>query len=137
VPPDAGPAFFVLGHEDVKDGLWAALRLATLVLLPLAILRTLRIDHPQWPFFSYDDLLSLGCLNLRWLNQDLLPLKIDHVHILWEWVLVELHLGTFCKFQSSSVYVRLNLSMENITIISSMRIRIIPFAIRMFFELFW
>jgi hypothetical protein len=26
-PPDASPAFLVLGHEDVKGGLWAALQL--------------------------------------------------------------------------------------------------------------
>jgi hypothetical protein len=32
------PAFLVLGHEDVKGGLWALRRLAPLVLLPLAIL---------------------------------------------------------------------------------------------------
>jgi hypothetical protein len=28
VTPDASPAFFVLGHEDVEGGLWAALLLA-------------------------------------------------------------------------------------------------------------
>jgi hypothetical protein len=37
---DAGPAFLVLGHEDVEGGLWAALWLAPLILLPLAILGT-------------------------------------------------------------------------------------------------
>jgi hypothetical protein len=26
VPPDVGPAFFVLGHEDVEGGLWESLR---------------------------------------------------------------------------------------------------------------
>jgi hypothetical protein len=41
MPHDSGPAFFVLGHEDVEGGLWAALRLAPLIPLPLAILRTL------------------------------------------------------------------------------------------------
>jgi hypothetical protein len=30
VPPDVGPAFLVLGHEDVEGGLWASLRLAPL-----------------------------------------------------------------------------------------------------------
>jgi hypothetical protein len=99
VPPDTGPAFLVLRQEDVEGGLWAMLWLAPLILLPLAILWTLRLDHPQRPFFSYDNLLSLCRLDLRWLNQNLLPLELDHVHIRWEWVLVELHLGTLCKFQ--------------------------------------
>jgi hypothetical protein len=107
-----------------------------LILLPLALLRTFWLDHPWRPFFSYDDLLSLGCLGLRWLNQDLLPLDLDYVHIRREWVLVELHLGTFCKFQSSFIYGRLNLLTENIAIVSSMRIRIMPFVIHKLFELF-
>jgi hypothetical protein len=42
------------------------------------------------------------------------------------------HLGTFCKFQSSFIYGRLNLLTKNIAIISSMRIRIMPFTISMF-----
>jgi hypothetical protein len=103
VPPNFGPAFFILGHEDVEGGLWAALQLAPLILLPLAILRTF------WPLFSYDDVLPFGCLGLRWPNQDLLPLELDHVHIHRERVLVELNLGIFYKFQSSFVYGRLNL----------------------------
>jgi hypothetical protein len=45
--PDAGPAFLVLGHEDVKDDLWASLWLAPHILLPLAILRTFWLDHPR------------------------------------------------------------------------------------------
>jgi hypothetical protein len=73
---------------------------------------------------------------MRWLNQDLLPIELDHVHVCGERVLVELYLGTFCKFQSSFNYGPLNLSMKNIAIISSMRIRIMPFTICMFFELF-
>jgi hypothetical protein len=52
-----------------------------LILFPLAILRTFRLDHPQWPLFSYDNLLSLGRLGLRSPNQNLLPLELDHVHI--------------------------------------------------------
>jgi hypothetical protein len=44
--PDAGLAFLVLGHEDAEGGLWASLRLAPIVLLPLAILRTLWLNHP-------------------------------------------------------------------------------------------
>jgi hypothetical protein len=100
---------------------WAALWLAPLILLPFSILQIFWLDHPQRPFFSYYDILSLGRLSLRWLNQDLLSLELDHVHICREWVLVELHMGTFYKFQSSFVYGRLNLSTENIAIISSMR----------------
>jgi hypothetical protein len=45
MPLGAGPALLVLRHEDVKGGLWASLRLSPLVLLPLAILRTLWLDH--------------------------------------------------------------------------------------------
>jgi hypothetical protein len=64
-----------------------------------------------------------------------LPLvELEHVNVCWERVFVELHLRTFCKFQSSFVYGRLNLSMENIAIISSMRIRIMPFTICMLFS---
>jgi hypothetical protein len=87
-------------------------------------------------FFCYDDLFTLGRLDLRWPNQDLLPIELDHVHVCWERVIVKLHLGTFYKFQSSFIYDQLNLSTENIAIISSMRIRIMPITIRMLFELF-
>jgi hypothetical protein len=66
--PDAGHAFFLLGQEDVEGGLWALLRLADLVILPLAILRTLWLDHPQRPLFSYDDLFASGRFGLRWPN---------------------------------------------------------------------
>jgi hypothetical protein len=71
--PNAGLASFVLGHEDVEGGLRALLWLAVLVLLPLAILHTFGLDHPRRPLFSYDDLLALSRLGLRWLNKDLLP----------------------------------------------------------------
>jgi hypothetical protein len=111
--------------------------LAPLILLSLSIIQTFMLDHPQRPFFSYDNLLSLGHLSLRWSNQNLLPLELDHVHIHQEQVLVELHLGTLCKFQSSFIYSQLNLSTEDIAIISSMRIRIMSFIICMPFELFW
>jgi hypothetical protein len=116
------PAFLVLSHEDVKGGLWEPLRLAPLILLPLIL--------------SYDDLLALGRLGLRWLNQDLIPVELDHVHVCQEWVFVEIHLMTLYKFQLSVIYVRLNPSMENITIVSSMRIRIMSFTISIPFELF-
>jgi hypothetical protein len=41
------------------------------------------------------------------------------------------------KFQLTFIYDWLNLSMENIVVVSSMRIRIMPFTITMLFELFW
>jgi hypothetical protein len=129
--PDAGPAFLVLSHENVEGGLWALLRLSPLILLPLATIHTFWFDHPRWSLFSYDDVLALGRLGLRWPNQDLLPIELDHVHVRWDRVLVELHLGTFYNFQSSFVYDRLNLSTKNIAIISSMRIRIMAFTICM------
>jgi hypothetical protein len=134
--PDTGPAFLVFSHKNVEGGLWALLRLAPLILLPLATFQTFWLDHLRWPLLSYDNILALGQLGLRWSNQDLLPIELDHVHVRQEQVFVELHLGTFCKFQPSFVYGRLNLSTENIAIISSMRIRITPFTICMLFELF-
>jgi hypothetical protein len=45
-PIDAGHASLVLGYMDVKGGLWVTLRLAPLVLLPLAIFQTFQLDHP-------------------------------------------------------------------------------------------
>jgi hypothetical protein len=81
VTPDADPAFLVLGHEDVECGLWASLRFAPLILLPLVIFRTFWLDYHRWPFFSYNDLFTLGWLSLRWSNQDLLPIEIDHIHV--------------------------------------------------------
>jgi hypothetical protein len=98
---------------------------------------TFRLDHPRRSFFPYDNLFFLSHLGLRWLNQNLLPLDLNHVHIRLERVLVELHLGTLCKFQSSFVYGRLNLSTEDIDIVNSMRIIIMSFTICMLFELFW
>jgi hypothetical protein len=68
VTPDARPAFLLLDHEHDKGDLWASLRLALLILLSLAILRTFWLDRPRQPLFSYDDLLALGQLSLRWLN---------------------------------------------------------------------
>jgi hypothetical protein len=133
--PDAGPTFLVLGHEDIEGGLWMFLWIAPLILPPLAIFRAFRFHHPRWPFFPYDNLFALGRLGLRWSNQELFPIELDYVHVHWERVLVELHLQAFCKFQLSFIYGRLNLSMENIAIISSMRIKIMPFTISMLFEL--
>jgi hypothetical protein len=60
VTPDADPAFLVFGHENVEGGLWALLRLAPLILLPLSTFRTFWLDHPQWLLFFYDDILALG-----------------------------------------------------------------------------
>jgi hypothetical protein len=95
---DVSLAFLVLGHEYVEGGLWASLQLAPFILFSLAIFRTFWLEHPRWPLFSYDDVLTLGQLGLRWLNQDLLPIKLGHVHVCGEQVFVELHLRTFCKF---------------------------------------
>jgi hypothetical protein len=71
--PYAGPAFLVVGHEDIEGGLWVFLRLAPLILLPLAIFQAFRFDHPRWLFFPYDNLITLGQLSLRWQNHDLFP----------------------------------------------------------------
>jgi hypothetical protein len=102
--PNASHAFLVLGHKHVEGGLWELLWLAPLVLLPWAILWTFWLDHPRRPFFSYDDILALGRLGVRWHNQDLLPIELDRIHVCRERVLVEFYLGTLCKFQSSFVY---------------------------------
>jgi hypothetical protein len=134
--PDAGPVIFVLGHEDIEGGFGAALWLAPLILLSLVILQTSWLNHPRRSFLSYDNLLALGRLSLRWPYQDLLSIELDHVHIHREQVLVKLHLGTFYKFQSSFIYGWLNLSTKNIVIVSTMRIRIMSFTISMLFELF-
>jgi hypothetical protein len=80
------------------------LQLAPLILLPLAILKIFWFDHLRQSFFSYDDLLALGLLDLRWSNQDLLPIEFHHVHVCQERVFVELRLGTLYKFQSNFVY---------------------------------
>jgi hypothetical protein len=101
---DAGTAVLVLVHEDVKGDFGASLWLSPLILLQLVVLQTFWLNHPRRPFLSYDNLLALGRLGLRWPNQDLLSIELNHVHIHWGRVIVELHLGTFYKFQSSFVY---------------------------------
>jgi hypothetical protein len=127
--------------------LYLAMRMSTVALghhcgllpsffLSLAVLQTFWLDHPRRSFLSYDNLLALGRLGLKWPNPDLLPLELNHVHVCQEQVLIELHLGTFCKFQWSFICGRLNLSTENIAIISSKRIRIVPFTICKLFKLF-
>jgi hypothetical protein len=110
--------------------------LPPLILLPFATFWTFCLDHPRWPLFSYDGILALGRLSQRWLNQDLLTIKLDHAHVCREQVLIKLHLGTFCKFQSSFIYGRLNPSIENIAIIGSMTLIIMPFTICILFDLF-
>jgi hypothetical protein len=67
---------------------------------------------------------------------NLLHLELDRIQVSQEWIFVELHLGTLRKLQSSFIYGRLNLSTENIAIISSMGIGIVPFTICMPFQLF-
>jgi hypothetical protein len=126
--PDVGPAVYVFSNEDVEGGFRMRLRLASLVLLPSANFWILGSNHPRLSIFSYDNLFAFGRLSLRWPNR---------VHVSRKQVFVDIHLGTFCKFQSSFIYDRLNLSMENIAIVSSMRIRIMSFTISMLFELFW
>jgi hypothetical protein len=133
--PIVGPAFLVFGHEDVEGGPWVTLWLAPLIILPFSILRTFWLDHPQRLLLSYDDLFALGQLGLRLLNQDLLPIELDHVHVRQEWVFIELHLATFSKFQLSFIYGRFYLSTENIAIVSRMIIRIMLFTISTLFEL--
>jgi hypothetical protein len=99
-----GHAFPVLSHEDVESGLWARLWLGPLIFLPLSIFWTFGFHHPRLPFLSYGNLIPFSRLGLRWSNHDLLPFELDHVHICQERVFVELHLGTFNKFQSSFIY---------------------------------
>jgi hypothetical protein len=131
-----GHAFPVLSHEDVESGLWARMWLGPLIFLPLSIFWTFGFHHPCLPFLSYGNLIPFSRLGLRWSNHDLLPFELDHVHICQERVFVELHLGTFNKFQSSFIYGSLNLMTKNITLISSMTVRIMPFTTCMLFQLF-
>jgi hypothetical protein len=133
VIPDAGLAISIFSHEDVKGDFWTRSWLASLVLLPLANFWIFGPDHARLSLLSYGNLFALGRLGLRWPNQDLLPIKLDHIHVSQEQIFVELHLGTLHKLQSSFIYGRLNLSTENIAIISSMRIGIMPFTICMLF----
>jgi hypothetical protein len=60
VTPNAGPAFLVPSHEDVKGCLGVPLWLAPFILLPLAIFQTFWLDHPQWLLFPCDDLIDLA-----------------------------------------------------------------------------
>jgi hypothetical protein len=119
--PDVGLGISVFSHEDVEGDFWARSWLASLI-LPSANFWIFGSDHPRLSLFSYDNFFALGRLGLRWLNHDPLPIELDRVHVSWERIFVELHLGTLRKLQSSLIYGRLNLSMENIAIISSMRI---------------
>jgi hypothetical protein len=110
--------------------------LASLVLLPSANSWIFGHDHLRSSLLSYDDLFALGRLSLRWLNQDLLPIELDRIHVNREQVFIELHLGTLGKLQLSFVYGQLNQLTENIAIVSSMRIGIMSFTICILFELF-
>jgi hypothetical protein len=131
--PDAGLAISAFSHEDVEGDFWMRSWLASLVLLPSANFSIFGPGHPRLSLFSYDNLFAFSRLGLRWPNQDLLPIKVDRVLVSRERVFVKLHLGTLCKLQPSFIYGRLNLSTENISIISSMRIEIMPFIICMLF----
>jgi hypothetical protein len=114
VTPDAGPAISILSHEDVEGGFRMRLQLASLVLLPSINFWIFEPDHPRLSLFSYDNFFAFSRFGLRWLNQDLLSIELDHVHVSQERVFVELHSGTLHKLQSSFIYGRLNLSTENI-----------------------
>jgi hypothetical protein len=109
---DVGLAISVFSHEDVECNFCMRSWFASLILLPSANFWIFGSDHPQHhrlSLFTYDDLLALDRLGLRWPNQDLLPLKLDRVHVNLKQIFVELHSGIFNKFQSSFVYDRLNL----------------------------
>jgi hypothetical protein len=109
------PSVFTPSHEDVEGDFWTRSWLASLVLLPSANFWIFGADHPRWSLFSYDELLTLGRLGLRWPNQDLLPLELDRVHVNLERIFVKLHLRIFSKFQLSFVYSRLNLIISRIS----------------------
>jgi hypothetical protein len=110
--PNVGLAVSVFSHEDIECDFSMKSWLASLILLPSANFWIFGSDHPRHhrlSLFSYDDLLALDRLGLRWPNQDLLPLELDRVHVNLKQIFVELHSGIFNKFQSSFVYDRLNL----------------------------
>jgi hypothetical protein len=113
--PDPGLAISVFSHENVECDFWTRSWLASLVLLPSANFWIFGPDHPRLSLFSYDDLLAINRLSLRCLNQDLLPLELDRVHVNLERMFVELHLGIFNKFQSSFIYDQLNLIISQIS----------------------
>jgi hypothetical protein len=102
-------AISVFSHEDVEGGFWMRSWLASLVLLPSANFFIFGPEHPRLSLFSSGKILALGQLSLRWPNQDLLPLELDHVHVELERNFIELQLRIFNKFQSSFVYGCLNL----------------------------
>jgi hypothetical protein len=131
--PNAGLVISIFSHEDVECYFWIRLCLASLVLLPSTNFWIFEPDHPRLSLLSYDNLFALGRLGLRWPNQDLLLIELDRMHVSREWIFVELHLGALHKLQSFFVYGQLNLSMENIAIISSMRVGIMPFTICVLF----
>jgi hypothetical protein len=78
---DAGLATSIFSHEDVEGNFWTRWWLASLVILPSANFWIFESDHPRLSLFSYDDLLALGQLGMRWPNQDLLPLELVRVHV--------------------------------------------------------
>jgi hypothetical protein len=82
--PDADLAISIFKHEDVEGDFWTRSWLASLILLPSANFWIFWPDHPRLSLFSYDNLFALGRLGLRWANQDLLPIELDHVHVSWE-----------------------------------------------------
>jgi hypothetical protein len=98
VTPDAGFALSVFSHEDVKGDFWMRSWLASLILLPSVNFWIFGPDHSRLSLFSYKDLFAFSRLDLRWPNQDLLPVELDCVHVNSERIFVELHLEIFSKF---------------------------------------
>jgi hypothetical protein len=80
--------------------------------------------------FTDDQIVALGCLSLLWTDQHLGILQINGVD--QKRIFIHLHL---LKTQPAFIDGRLDLPMENITIIGSMRIRIMPSTISFPFQL--
>jgi hypothetical protein len=101
--PETGLAISVFSHEDVEGGFWMRSWFASLVLLPSANFWIFGPDHPRLSLLSYDDLFALDRLGLRRLNQDLISIELDRIHVSWEQIFVELHLGLSTNFNRPSL----------------------------------
>jgi hypothetical protein len=64
-PPDVGPAFLALGHEDVEGGFQMRSQIASLVLLSSANFLIFGPDLPWLSIFSYDNLFAFGRFGLK------------------------------------------------------------------------
>ena len=92
------------------------------------------LDHPWRSTVINNVFLSCGFGLIR-PNKHFFILKLDHIDR--KRVAVEFHLRTFCKRQSSFIDGRLHLSTEHVTIISSVRKRIVPLTISSSTQIFW